>query len=219
MFLAQYFDDPEYANMADMLRCQGAFMILDNGVAEGVDLPWDRVAYIAREFKFDEVILPDVLKRSVPTINSIRDAIRGRAIYPINRMLVPQGASWTEWNQCLDFMIHNFEFSTIGIPKHLGDLYGGRRKAIDTAFSYSKGRHHIHLLGLHHNPAVEIGELKQAQYWNEVRSLDSAAPLAWAQRGESLLDTSITHLPLEWKREAKLEDVWHNLSVMDRLCL
>jgi hypothetical protein len=161
----------------------GDFIILDNGAPEGSLVRDEVLISTANAIKADEVVLPDVLRDADATLKaSFNPKIQGAILFN-KRMVVPQGRDWGEWVWCLDQMLKIFEPRTIGVPKWLNELPGGRLHALSLLYPYYLKHHFdIHLLGMARAPKYELAELNFP--W--VRSIDTALPVALAQVGITL---------------------------------
>jgi hypothetical protein len=167
---------------------KGHFIMIDNGAAEPEveRVPFEEIVQVAEEIRADEVIMPDVLRDSGATLSLLSQHIH--RVPPCRRMLVPQGDSWDEWKYCLADMLSRFECRTIGVPKHLERLPGGRARALDWLLKQGfASRYTIHLLGIWINPARELRSAMLA--YQRIRGFDTAAPLAYAQNNATLLGT------------------------------
>lgn len=108
------------------------------------------------------------------------------------------------------------DFNTICIPKHLENLTSGRAMAMDII-----KRHNLHVFRNIHwlgcGTQYPVGEARLARDLR-VRSLDSGAPIAWAQAGQNLsVVTSERHSlkkkPLEFSGLALT-----NIALMEEAC-
>lgn len=197
LVLAQYYlRQPKYAAMINRARDRHAFIMLDNGAAEGKQVPFYSLMEAANDMDADEVVLPDVIKDCDATIEAHLNKDVLRSIPPKHRAICPQGSTWDEWTNCLHYLgtVMEYQFATICIPKHLETLEGGRGYAMEVLMRHQLHlSHHIHWLGFSENPILEA---RNACAWRHVRSLDSGAPIAWAQATKKMKE--LPRASLQW---------------------
>ena len=173
---------PAYARWYYEASKRGDFIILDNGTAEGDAVTIDQLIEAANLVRADEIAMPDVLEDSEATIALHMDKHTRTLIPAKRRMIIPQGKDEDEWLSCCETLIENCPAATIGVPKHTERFVGGRSKLIG---SISHGReHNIHALGCYGNPIDEVWALTVCT--NNVRGIDTGAPIAHAQHMEQL---------------------------------
>ena len=221
MWLAQKVRE-DYDRFGRILRNYkrwGYFLMLDNGTAEGQPLSHDELMEVWDFVRPDELVLPDVLEDRSGTLAATQLFLEGYGDkVPVQkRVVVPQGETLDEWEDCLDAMASRFEFATIGVPKHLEGKDGNRVEAV--RFIEERGYHrkyHVHLLGCYEDPVLEIRRALAMGPW--IRGIDTAAPIAYAQQG---LDIQVGyHVGYVWNggfvgREEEIEQL---LSMnMDKL--
>ena len=202
--LAQHIlSSPEYGVYYRRLsKVEKSFLIVDNGASEGELQSFDELVKAAELVNASEVIMPDVLKDGEATKRLTLEACKTEKVPYSKRMVVPQGSTWDEWADCLLYLMQHTSFATIGIPKHLETLKGGRAYALDK-IRYGKldKVYNIHLLGIHTYPFREI--LRALEILPTIRGIDTAAPVAWAQQGKIICDEADgTHHSLDWDRMA-----------------
>jgi hypothetical protein len=172
----------------------GDFIILDNGAPEGALVRDTELIEAANAIRADEVVFPDVLRDADATIKASFSPKIQNAIHFNRRMVVPQGKDWAEWTWCLNQMLKIFEPRTVGVPKWLDELPGGRLEALRILYvPYLKHHFDIHLLGMARAPAVEFAELN----FSWVRSMDTALPVALAQCGK-YIDDGMKRASMQW---------------------
>lgn len=187
-----------YADFYKRAKMNGCFTIVDNGAAEAEDEPmsFSKLVYAAEYIDADEIVLPDVLRNSEETLRRTCDTTVLRMVPPRRRMIVPQGDSWQEWTACLKDMrlFLGDDFATIGLPKHLERLSGGRGHALSHIVEHGLHlRHHVHLLGVWAGPHEELSRLKANRNW--VRGIDTGRPIACAQTGSDIWQSA----SLKWE--------------------
>lgn len=200
--------DPVYRANYKLLASNGVFIIVDNGAAEHDVPPFGEVVAVADEIGADEIIMPDVLRDKEATLDVFvehLDAVPAR-----KRMIVPQGKDWQEWETCLHAMIDICSrFSSIGLPKHLESLPGGRATALRIIKQHRLYNwYHIHMLGAWDNILTEIRAAKRV--FPGVRGIDSGIAAALAQ--DSLqLDRHGPRRSLDWNKP--INDYFFHLNV------
>ncbi len=180
---------------------RGGFLIVDNGAAEP---PEERVSiyniiHAAIELDADEIILPDKLRDASYTLGWSQKKSILELVPPRKRFIVPQGRDWYEWTDCLVELVRWVNPATIGVPKWLEELPGGRVEAVKRIVNF--GFHeqcNIHLLGIHSHVYDEPLQIAKEYPW--IRGIDTGAPIAFAQNGMSLNDDD--HYSLDWKKGA-----------------
>jgi hypothetical protein len=180
--------DKEYTDFYTE-RAKDGFVMLDNGVIEtGTPMPIATLVRKAGEIGANEIILPDVFKKSDETLEAIYDAmdyVQGHAPW-LNVMAVPQGDAWEEWCNCAQAIIAEFPVHTIGIPKVLTQI-GGRDARLNAIRQFHENLTEvdIHLLGCWSNP-LELTMIEmeaRKNNWTNVRGCDSAIAYVYAREG------------------------------------
>jgi len=195
----------------------GAHVIMDNGAAEDERLSLERLMVAANRIMPDEIVLPDVLKDSDRTIAASTHKDVLRQIPPRHRMIVPQGVEPEEWMSCLQTLHSLLDglYVSIGVPKHFNEVSPHARTRFvqqiraDPTYDFA----HIHLLGMHMTPAKELHYLKPVLQGRMVRSIDTAAPLAYAQAGVKVLEADQKY-SIDWEAHAEVQlfiDNMHDL--------
>jgi len=219
MALAQYLGrQPAYLDMYKQLNRMGMFIIVDNGAAEGVPMEWHDVVTFANLIHADEVVMSDTMKDGPKTLELAKSIQAENLISPNRRMAVPQGSTWEEWEECLQLLTMYCDFTSIGIPKHLEGLEGGRVHALEHIMTGEYGYFNIHLLGCHGNPIREIKTLKRFGF---VRGIDTGAAVAYAQHGILLNEHDdevvLEHKSLSWDMPADAEIVLQNIFTLEQV--
>lgn len=183
LVLPECFRNEDYTNtvyaMRDPKRTQ-QYIILDNGAAEGE--AWHPVAlwHVAKEFKCDEIVIPDMLGEKNGTLDLLEDFVAQMTmeqIHAFNWMGVIQGQTWEEFLDCAEAFAEMDFVTTIGIPRHAVQTIGHSNARINLA-------HHIH----YRWPKLQIHFLGSSSYnLSEAKLLAEACPYA---RG---MDTSLPY--------------------------
>ncbi len=219
MALAQYLiSDAGYLKMYKMLRkcVNGAFIIVDNGAAEGDRQSFDMVVKVADEIEADEIVMPDMLRNGPDTVRMSTDPAAQRIVPPKKRFVVPQGRNLNEWTDCLTMLEREMDFRTIGVPKHLiSSPCGSRNPYLDhlEMFGYPD-RYDIHLLGL--NSLTELHDIVQSYPW--IRGVDSGMPVAWAQAQMKLSSLYDVKHSLSWSAVFDFNLASQNVETILEVC-
>jgi hypothetical protein len=202
MILAQRYKVSDDVYKWDVVKAQqhGSFVMVDNGEAEGERLVGTEYLDVINEIKPDEVVLPDAWKDHNRTVYLHRNF--AEMIPAKYRAICPQGESIEDWMECLmDIGVAlEWNFSTICVPKHLEGVEGGRHLALHRIHNYAArfDRYHIHLLGLYGPPIPELRTLLSAENICQIRSLDTGAPVAFAQHQMGIMEVS-EHIPMSFE--------------------
>lgn len=143
-----------------------AFVLMDNGAAEGDQLGIDQLIPCYDYIKPDEIVLPDTLMdcadtyyKSSEAITRLHDHYGDRL--PFTLMAVPQGKNLAEWTICAKLFVRRPEIKSIGISKFLemaSDDVAIRLKAaevLDKLFKeYGRSDMEVHLLGCSEHPSI-----------------------------------------------------------------
>lgn len=167
---------PDYVKEA--LNHPNTYKILDNSLIElGASLDMERLVAAAEKVKANEIILPDVFKDGVATINKAKESIEwlkqhnllGK--YKLN--VVCHGYGETGWEYCFNILNHMPEVDVISIPKVTSTwLLDNSRSSL--YYIFKKSHKEIHLLGVWYNLG-EITSLGKESY-GKIRSVDTCLP-------------------------------------------
>ncbi len=181
----------EYADFFERQSRRGAFVIIDNGAAEGTVQPIQRVVDAAYRVQARELVLPDEIYDMKKTLLLAEDALDylhylgdGPRV-----MGVPHGETFDEWKKCARELavmgVH-----TLGISKFITPKYG-----VDARFHAVRfilecliphfPRLSIHLLGCWNHPR-EIGTIVQNLDHPAIRGTDSAIAYVYTAGGVQL---------------------------------
>ena len=206
--LAQHVKEASYAAWFKRWHEFGHFIMMDNGAAEGERLDNKDLIEAAGIIGADEVVMPDVLRDKHGTINATRAALS--LVPERNRAMAPQGADWFEWEACAKILV-SYGCATICIPKLYEGYPGGRAHALAIIRGYHwDWDHNIHLLGCYNDPVREIVLAHKHTPW--IRSVDTGAPVAYAQADKSLWDEG--HESLDWHKEPNMAQMLYNPGIL-----
>lgn len=185
MSLAQFIGEDcdesrEYTKFYQKQVKRGAFVLMDNGAAEGAQPTAEELVPKIKLLNPTETILPDTIYDKEVTVAKAEHAIEvyRRAGITCKLMGVPQGRTFDQWKDCC-MQLLDLNVSTIGISKFITPMYVGEN---DVALEYVRFRAahfvrqctslvDIHLLGCW-DDAKEVGEIAKSAV--NVRSADSA---------------------------------------------
>lgn len=178
---------------------RGAFVLMDNGAAEGEQPTAEELVPKILDVQPTETILPDTIYDKATTIEKAKHAMKVYREAGITSKLmgVPQGETFQEWTECCQELIE-MGVDSIGIskfitPKYIWDF---KTQPVDpsivrhAAASYVRllnSEIDIHLLGCYYTPA-EISRMATSHL--NIRSTDSAIGYVYA-RGQKLLHPDI----------------------------
>lgn len=204
LVLSHLLEDKEYRAFYRTQRLRGAYLILDNGAHENT--AGEAMADLllkAYGIRANEVVLPDTLFDADATVRGTREALdyllgEGQD-RPIPRMmLVPQGATRQEWNDCFEALVVTYQNAwaarpdliptkvTIGVSKDYDEdkFEGGHIALLEHLASFRQWlTFDVHLLGWARDLHV-LTFLRDRYPW--IRSTDSAKPFVYASHGVSL---------------------------------
>lgn len=214
--------NPEYAEFYRQEKARGAFVIMDNGAAEGVNPSPEELMPVYEMVQPSEIVLPDVVYDKEETLTRTAAAytkyVAAGLHHKYQFMAVPQGNTFTEWCECLSTMLSLDHVTTIGVSKfvtpkfqkELGENTNVRLECVDMILSLAAKRKpaiQIHLLGCWDTPE-ELKEISQTFRDKEsVRGTDSAIAYVFARAG-------VPYSP-ELKRPDNDEIDFHNGTVQD----
>lgn len=191
----------EYREYYRILGRLGHFIIVDNGAAERDTPPFEEVVKVGRYIGASEFVMPDVVLDEDATLEAL---LQGRVLDLVParmRFIVPQGRTPQEWQHCLEVIDGHLShrFATIGLSKYHHKPFGGRAQLFKRINPWLREAVHIHVLGIATaDPLKEITELAAADAY--IRAVDTAAPVAYAQRSRHILDEVYTgeHISIAW---------------------
>lgn len=177
-----------------------AYVILDNGEAEGVNNETNaqlcgRAVYL----KADELVIPDTMYNSVETINRMEkffkdvsdirnDAFGSAQIKKIRKMAVIQGRTVKEAKTCIDMIMEvaGHKVHTLALPRHLVATCEQKDVRLELAeyifmnYTGPQGGVDIHCLGAAPSYPREVLDIAKQGY---VRGMDTSMPYNYAHEG------------------------------------
>lgn len=198
----------EYREYYKILGRLGHFIIVDNGAAERDTPPFEDVVRVAKYVSASEIVMPDVVLDKEATLAALLQGKVLDLVPPRMRFIVPQGRTPEEWQSCLETIDGHLShrFATIGLSKYHHEPFGGRAQLLKRINRWLRDAVHVHVLGIATaNPLQEITELAAADA--SIRAVDTAAPVAYAQRSRKILDDVVTaeHISVAWNAPFDLE--------------
>jgi hypothetical protein len=188
--------DPLYKSFMKERSRKGDYIILDNSAYENGGPEISNEEYFQKAMKIGagEIVAPDVLGDSKLTLQksfNFLEYVKKANTFPIRFMLVPQGRTVEEWEDCFFSLIerHSYCFPfrrpVIGVPRITETLPGGVYGRVNflTAAARETPSFMIHLLGW--GRQMETLPLI-ARDFPHVRSIDSAKPFHFALEGITL---------------------------------
>jgi len=178
--------DDTYTRFYSKMAQKGRYVIMDNGVIEGDPRPIEEIVKKALMIKANEIVLPDVYKNMLATLEKTYEAIRYvKGNFPFKLMGVPQGETIDEWIQCAETMIM-MDIDVIGVPKVLTDIGGrdARIEVLEILGNRLRGLD-IHMLGCWKTPleATLIECAVRDEIIPKVRGIDSAIAYVYSKAG------------------------------------
>lgn len=163
----------EYTEAYVELARQGAYVLMDNGAAEGEQLGLDGLWAAYHEIQPTEIILRDVLFDGKQTIakhyeqvDYITAKLQAGEELPFKYiMAVPQGHDFEEWSACAEEIIRTMPVNTIGVSKFVTEWNGGTPLARSQCLKqlqllmvqYGRPDLEVHLLGCTEPPDIIAG--------------------------------------------------------------
>lgn len=174
----------------EFYRCMsenGKFVLMDNGAAEGAQLPVEELLKMYEAIEPTEIVLPDTLNDCVDTLRKTLAFVHEYKELPYRFMGVPQGKDFDEWCACVEVMLREPRINTIGVSKFLNIATGDEEIRFHCCAYIQKvasilGRRdiEIHLLGCDEGPYL-VGEMQKL--FPMVRGCDSAFAFIATQAG------------------------------------
>ncbi len=184
-------NEPYRRFMIQKSTYNNCLIILDNSVIElKHPEPIEKLVIDAGWIGAKEVVLPDVSRNKLATLDSTRSAVKYvEKAYPhgapFKLMAAPQGETKAEWMFCAEAFL-DMGVDTLGISYLYNPLFGSRVNMINAILPLvDPNKTALHLLGCHQNPA-EIREVAKA--FPFVRSVDSASAAIYTKYGMRLSD-------------------------------
>jgi hypothetical protein len=183
--------EPAYRDFYRNHIHRSAFLIVDNGAAEGDPVDSDELARVALEYGADEIVIPDVMRDAKRTLQALDDFIENG--YPdrlpsMSYMFVAQGTYVLEVIECIASALKRMPL-TIGIPRHLLETFDRVDARVDILkrFQDEFGTEiPVHLLGTSYLMPGEVLQVAQKFPW--VRGVDTSMPYNHAMASCDLRD-------------------------------
>ena len=209
-----------YSGMYKRAAELGDYVVLDNGLAEGMPCTPSFLYKHAKEIGASEVVVPDVMQDAEGTINQVKLFFEDRKLLPIKHMAVAQGKTLPEFRRCVEEFAKVEFITVVGIPRHMLETLRTQPCRIEFANWVADkfpGRFELHFLGT--NP-VWIGEVKAAAKYTPARSVDTSMPFSYAMAGEDLALSAQQiirpkrYFETDWSRFVDVHLVRHNISTL-----
>jgi hypothetical protein len=173
-------EDNKYDNTVRICQERGDYIILDNGVAEGLGLDNEEDLYgLAKEFKVSEVVIPDVYGEWEPTLDKVVD---WKYDEDFKHMAVVAAKTYDEARRLIDAYLDSPLIDCIGLPRLLLDhLDVGARWHFAGYLTHAIKEEgvEVHFLGMNSNFMKEmLGYSTMAKAG--VRGVDTSAPFVYA---------------------------------------
>lgn len=196
LLLPQLLSNPRYVHAYLRARRDGAFMILDNGIAEGVQTSIGELHAKARMMMVNEIVVPDTLGDLESTILQAKQ-YEASALREFRYMGVVQGKTLAECYDCIRAFGELPYICTLGIPRHLLTTINKDARALIVAFVRRNfgWRFAVHLLGTSREYMKEFENYGQHYQDQGVRGVDTSAPYVYALAGATLVDNIRTERP------------------------
>ena len=185
MCLAHLVDNKEYAKFYRRMSENGKFVLMDNGAAEGAQLPVGELLEMYETINPTEIVLPDTLNDCVDTLRKTLAFVHEYKELPYRFMGVPQGKDFDEWCACVEVMLREPRINTIGVSKFLNIATGCEDIRFHAcayiervAEALDRRDIEIHLLGCDEGPGLVHGI---QDLFPRVRGCDSAFAFIAAQ--------------------------------------
>lgn len=219
LLLPQHAEDEVYRMHYNRQRACGDFLILDNGVAEGVEISNDDLLLIAFQFMVNEVVVPDVLYEWEATVQKARDfaTLAQEAFNKFNFVGVVQGRNYGELVQCMNALASMKYITTIAIPRHVETTVGFGTRARLVSFASAAHNLPIHLLGTNPHTMQELEAYGDLYRRCNVRGIDTASPYYYAMQGQLInnFDAHCLRPPTYYEAGIRLKQVLtNNISIM-----
>jgi len=188
---------PTYAAFYARMVAEGKYVLMDNGAAEGEQLPLEGLLEAYERIHPTEMILPDTLYDGKDTVKRTLEGLdyfQGKMLRGMKYMAVPQGKSFAEWAESAAALLQERDIDSIGVSKFLNTTTTNKSiryeavRFLDIAMSTMDKPKEIHLLGAHIGP----GEVKEASDGSKhVRGGDTALAYLFSQAEKPLMSTSL----------------------------
>ena len=171
-----------------------SYLILDNSVVEtgkaDIDVLRDAIDIVYPQC----IVMPDVLMKGEETLfettkawTQLSDLMWKRGI---EGMVVPQGATYEEWLNCLRMLL-DLKPDVIGIPRNIEQLGLHRSTVVQDVSDLCGAK--IHLLGMSNNVIEDVRACRSPR----VMGIDSCLPAMLGAHGEPILLGKRLEIPFE----------------------
>lgn len=182
LVLPHLMEDPEYAKFYKEEAT--GHKILDNGIAEAVDVDDAQLLRVAHYIQADEVVAPDVMgdcDRTIAAVNKFRPLARANRDW--DYIGVIQGKSYAEIVRCLAFYQTQQDWiRVIALPRILANtVHKDIRSNFALAFEQEIQRDFkaIHCLGA----SAKVDEVKTLAETGLIRGIDTSMPAVMGLEG------------------------------------
>jgi hypothetical protein len=197
LILPEHSSNQQHFEATMLNHRRGGFTILDNGAAEGKPVEWSELERMARQYRVNEIVLPDVMSDGPATSRVVKemfdDVWDHRNSYGL--MGVVQGQTIDE---CYDLIqqylgMQGRTLTSIGLPRCLITDIGvdDARYIMARCIRQNSDDIAIHLLGTCPDYILELRDLGQYYRALGVRGVDTSAPFVYAQAGEYIGDGAV----------------------------
>jgi len=210
-----------YAGMYKRAAELGDYVVLDNGLAEGMPCTPSLLYSHAKKLEVSEVVVPDVMKDAEGTITQVKLFFNeDRKPLPIKHMAVAQGKTLPEFRRCVEEFAKVEHVTVVGVPRHMLGTLGTQACRIEFSNwieNQYPGRFEQHFLGT--NP-IWIGEVKAASKYTVARSVDTSMPFSYAIAGEDLAETTAeiirprAYFETDWTFRVDINLVRRNIATL-----
>ena len=228
LMLPHLINSPRYSNFFSKVADQGQYIILDNGKAEGEQVPDKKLAGIAWSYRVSEIVLPDSMgdpeetealargflsewRSTLPVRTKIGYVLHGRTSHEIE-LTYEKLRSYKRLYDIIDVLYIPRSVITAEQP----------RARVDAAGYILNTENHplpIHFLGASVE-AIDEGKWIRDGLGGRIRSMDTSAPFVYALRGAYINDGSRikrdidTYFTSMWD-EGKRHVAKKNCAIMD----
>ncbi len=181
------------------LRDRGAepLIILDNGVWENELVDTSLLVDAGNAIGADVMVLPDVIGDAQATILASEHAMDKMGDFAGVYMAVAQGNTEPEVLNCAAVLLESTPAEFIGLPRHIGDK-GGSRRRLSRIIRENLGTR-CHLLGISTNMVDDFLAVREG-----AAGIDSALPM-YLTRNSLLFEA---RKPPNNKRQVRPENYW-----------
>lgn len=187
LLLPQCLHNPRYEAAYRKARRNGSYLILDNGIAEGIETSPTILTEVADRYMVNEVVVPDTLGDAVETLKQAFTFMNWSSD-AFNYMGVVQGSTFGECFDCIYGFSSMAYITTLGIPRHLLTKLGedARIRIVAHIRKQYDDRFYLHLLGTNPDSMDELTGYGRLYRMYGVRGIDTSAPFNYSLAGVSL---------------------------------